>query len=406
MDLAETKAEWERVASLWEEVGVSASVTTPQMVNGLAGALCQLGRFREADQTLRRALATGLDRSSVQTIFDSEVLRAQLLRRLLQTARDIEERRSKPPREWYRVAVGARRLRDASELDAAVIGPSAISVSGLGRFVNSIRRLANALEVAERFEVPRVYIHPAWYLDGDDPIDFRGRQIIQSDSPSPEERLVLRGSFVHRNAFREVLSGTEVENAHMRLRKLRPFTRFRASEPMAENDLVIHIRAGDVFRSERVPPDYGQPPLAYYLAVLRERRWRSVHLVYEDDSNPVIAPLLDHLRGAGIEQRTVVTDLTSMTEYLLRAKTMVAGPGAFIQTIAGLSSNLCRLYTFEGGRMERCPGVAQTDVIDDRGDYRRAVMSGNWENRLDQVELMLRYPESALRVGPARGAAA
>ena len=376
------------------------TVATPQMVNGLAGALCQLGRFREADLTLRRALAAGIDPRSIQSVFDSEVLRAQFLRRLPQ------EQRLKPSGgEWYRVAVGARRLRDASEIDAAVIAPSAISFPGRGRFANSTRRLANALEVAERFEIPRVYMEPAWYLDGDDPICFRGHEVIQSDAPSPEERLVLRGSFVHRHAFAALLSGTEKENVYLRLRELRPFTRFRDREPLGENDLVIHVRAGDVFRKRPVNPGYGQPPLAFYLTVLRQRRWRSVHLAYEDDGNPVIGPLLDHLREEGIEHTTVVTDLTSTIEYLLRAKTMVAGHGSFIPTIAGLSSNLHRLYTFEGGRLGRCPGVAQTDVIDARGDYRRAIMSRNWENRPDQVELMLHYPESALRVVPKSEAA-
>ena len=114
---------------------------------------------------------------------------------------------------------------------------------------------------------------------------------------------------------------------------------FRDREPLREDDLVIHIRAGDVFRKEQVHPKYGQPPLAYYLTVLRQRRWRSVHWCTRTTHNPVIEPLLDHLRAEGIEPTTVVTDLTSTIEFLLTAKTIVAGRGTFIPTIAGLSSN-------------------------------------------------------------------
>jgi tetratricopeptide (TPR) repeat protein len=412
--LAASKAEWEQVASLWKEVLRSASTPTPEMANGLAGALCQLGHFREADEVLERALAAGIGRGELQSVFDSEVLRTEFLGRFGPLASGAVERRENR-NEWYRLGVGARRLRHASGLNAAVTAPSAISGSGEGRWGNSFRQLVNALEVAESLDVPRVYLPPTWYLDGDDPIDFRGHTVIQSDTTSSEERLVLRGRFLSGQALDTIL--LETESPFRRLAELRPFTVFRDREPLGEDDLVIHIRAGDVFRKGSVNANYGQPPLAYYLMVLRLRRWRSVHLVYEDDRNPVIEPLLAHLRAEGIDHTTVVTDLKSTIEFLLTASTIVAGKGHFIPTIAGLSSNLRRLYSFEGmsmvsfallmqptgdrprrfDRWESPPGVAQIDVIDDRGDYRRALMSRNWENRPDQIQLMLDYPESALR---------
>ena len=73
------------------------------MANGLVGALCQLGRFREADEVLQRALAAGIDRRDVQSVFDSEVLRTQFLGRFAQTASDAVEReggRSLSGTEW------------------------------------------------------------------------------------------------------------------------------------------------------------------------------------------------------------------------------------------------------------------------------------------------------------------
>jgi tetratricopeptide (TPR) repeat protein len=417
--LAASKAEWERAARLWEEVLSSASTPTPEMANALTGALCQIGHFREADEVLQRALAAGIDRGDLHSVFDSEVLRTQFLGRFGQPGSGAVERRENR-NEWYRLAVGARHLRHASRVNAAITAPSAISGSGEGRWGNNFRQLVNALEVAESLDVPRVYIPPTWYLDGDDPFYFRGHTVIQSDSTSSEERLVLRGRFLSHHALETILA--ETESPFHRLAELRPFTVFADREPLKEDDLVIHIRAGDVFRKESVNANYGQPPLAYYLTVLRQRRWRSVHLVYEDDHNPVIEPLLAHLGAEGIDHTTVVTDLTSTIEFLLTARTIVAGKGSFIPTIAGLSSNLGRLYSFEGmsltssahkmhptgdrprrfDRWESPPGVAQIDVIDDRGDYRRALMSRNWGNRPDQVELMLAYPESALRSSHAK----
>jgi tetratricopeptide (TPR) repeat protein len=416
--LAATQADWEGAVKLWEDVLGLVSIPTAEMANGLAGALCQLGRLREADDVLHRTLAAGIDRSDLESVFYSDVLCTQFLDRFAQTASGTKEQGFEEIRipkaveeavsqdsdlEWYRVAVGSRRLRDASGRNAAVTAPSAISVDGWPGWGNNVWQLIHALEVAEKLEVPRIYIPPAWYLEGDFPIYFRGHEVIQSDSPSPEERLVLHGAFM----LLTQLTGTE--SPYLRLAELRPFTRFRDGQPLKEDDLVIHIRAGDIFEKEGGHPFYGQPPLAYYLMILRQRPWRSVHVVYQDDANPVLQPLLDHLNAEGIEPRTVVTGRTSTIEFLLTAKTIVAGRGTFIPAVAGLSSNLRRLYSFEkmtglGGRWDDPPGIEQIVVIDDPGDYRRAIMSRNWENRPDQLELMLHYPESALRVVPPDGA--
>jgi tetratricopeptide (TPR) repeat protein len=406
-----SNADWERVARLWEDLLGSSSTPTTLMVNGLAAALCQLGRFREADEVLQRALADGIDRRDLQSVFESELLRTQFVGRFAPSSGTKTQGLEKHMGS-YRVAVGARRLRDASGLNAAVTAPSAIWVPYRYGWGNTVWQIVNGLEVAERLDVPRVYIPRTWYLEGDDPICLPAREVIQSNGPSPEELLVLTGRFLvlrflNKRGRPTVLDRTavssETDNPYLRLAELRPFTVFRDREPLRDDDLVIYIRAGDVFRKGWVHAGYGQPPLAYYLTVLRQHEWRSVHLVYENDQNPVIKPLLAHLLAEGIEPKIMVTGLTSTIEFLLTARTLVAGNGSVIPSIAGLSSNLARLYTFEdtpGRAFPRWapPGVAQIDVIDDRGAYRRAVMCGNWENRPDQVELMLHYPESALRV--------
>jgi hypothetical protein len=99
-------------------------------------------------------------------------------------------------------------------------------------------------------------------------------------------------------------------------------------EPYDIATLVIHIRAGDIFRGATVHPFYHQPPLAWYIFCLREHQKRygsiSIMLVYEDKGNPCIDALIAWCKDAGIpissqSSRIVAEDYT----HLVRAQALV-----------------------------------------------------------------------------------
>ncbi|KAG5192816.1 hypothetical protein JKP88DRAFT_292458 [Tribonema minus] len=48
-----------------------------------------------------------------------------------------------------------------------------------------------------------------------------------------------------------------------------------------KNDLVIHLRSGDIWDAPAPHPWYGQPPLSWYAAVLNHRDWDAVTIVTE-----------------------------------------------------------------------------------------------------------------------------
>ena len=90
------------------------------------------------------------------------------------------------------VPSGGRSAAPSGCIRAERRGHRPVGDLSLGLFTygwgNSIRQLVTALEAADWLDVPRVYIPPTWYLEGGDPIHFRGHEVIQSDGPSPEER--------------------------------------------------------------------------------------------------------------------------------------------------------------------------------------------------------------------------
>ena len=51
-----------------------------------------------------------------------------------------------------------------------------------------------------------------------------------------------------------------------------------------QNDLVIHLRGGDIF--SRGHYAYIQPPISFYKKIIEKQNWNNIYLVSEDNKNP------------------------------------------------------------------------------------------------------------------------
>jgi hypothetical protein len=126
--------------------------------------------------------------------------------------------------------------------------------------------------------------------------------------------------------------------------------------------------------------------------------WREFTVVAEDGRNPVMEPLAALCRAHGGVHLRVGRPLAEDLELLLRARALVVGKGTFAMAVAALSEHLDGVHSFEHGFSPWGNGrVRVTEWGDERGDYRRAVLAGNWRNTAAQRELMLHYPMAAIR---------
>lgn len=169
------------------------------------------------------------------------------------------------------------------------------------------------------------------------------------------------------------------------------------SQSLGENDLVIHLRSGDIF-VQKPHRRYGQPPLAFYKKIIELQSWNSISIVFENKLNVVIEPLIDFSMSVCNDVRQISSDIKSDIEYLLRAKVLIASRGTFCKAIVALSKNISEVYYFEnffntGGN----PHVNCIKVFDEQGLYLSEVLSCNWQNTDFQRNLMLNYPTSALK---------
>ena len=57
--------------------------------------------------------------------------------------------------------------------------------------------------------------------------------------------------------------------------------------PHDRDDLIIHIRSGDIFKDKNPHNGYTQPPYEYYRTIIMSKKWNNITIVSEDELNPV-----------------------------------------------------------------------------------------------------------------------
>jgi 16S rRNA G966 N2-methylase RsmD len=107
-----------------------------------------------------------------------------------------------------------------------------------------------------------------------------------------------------------------------------------------EDDVVIHIRSGDIF-DKNPHPDYTPPPLDYFINILNNIKVNKIIILCEDTINPVVNKLL-------LLYKNAIHNINSLEEdikIILSATTMIASVGSFIPSFLFLSSNIKNYYT-------------------------------------------------------------
>lgn len=279
-----------------------------------------------------------------------------------------------------------------------------IHVGGDIRFGNSFMALLNALMVAKVLNVKRVQCnHPDTFTDVTKVIDG-----ITVSTNIDKNSVALSGKFFSfkliKPFFSDIEYGAWWESPYRANSELLQLYGVNADQqPLDEGEIVIHIRSGDIFEIEKPHPHYAQPPLSYYLEILKSRNWAKVWLVYEDISNPVIPALEDWLRNNRIEFEVSSGDIPTDINLCMRAQNLALSYGSFLYPVISGSKNLRRLYRFRPATAYirnqmwfTNPDAELHCYTDEKGKYTSAVVN-KWRNSKRQRRLMLKYPAQHLK---------
>lgn len=275
----------------------------------------------------------------------------------------------------------------------------ALQMEGHIRFGNSFIALQNAMQVAKAMNVSRIICnHPDFRSDAEFHLDG-----VLVTGKSDDSLSRLRGRF-----FITALLKPFFEVQNYRIWWESPYRSskelFEAygvyvdQPPLGDDEIVIHIRAGDIFEVKFPDPKYAQPPLSYYQKIIESKDWRKVWLVYENKSNPVIPALEEWLEKKGIPFEVFSNDVSTDINLCMRAQHLVFSYGTFLYPVACSSKNLRSIYAFRNyPKYMRRPGwFVNSDpdmhlYVDGKGDYMATVVS-KWRNTKKQRKLMVKYP--------------
>lgn len=299
-----------------------------------------------------------------------------------------------------------------------------LHISYVGRFSNFIIQLANAISIALLYEINDIYIHESEVLSqvfAASKSIFLHQLGIQLHFKNPPSGLVLDSLFFHvRRQNFGVFSEFSIKQL---IQYVKPYTLYSPSLCPAEQGhdgldaktLTIHIRSGDIFTSNDVHGDYGQPPLSYYILAINDFAPKHVVLVYENDLNPVIKPLQHFLRSMNIGFTVQSSSLSEDVQILSSCTSLVVGRGTFALGPMCFSQSLTKIYCFCAS-MESDPyftlhlskdfhnrdstkaSPAILDILDESSNYFSSVCSSNWTNSEHQRHLMVNYSIHNLRL--------
>lgn len=111
---------------------------------------------------------------------------------------------------------------------------------------------------------------------------------------------------------------------------------------VSQNDLFIHIRGGDIFKSS-IGRNYAQPPLCYYERVLNNTTFKNVYIISMDHSNVVLDALVKRYKNIIYKKNNLNYDIS----LLCHAFNLVVSASSFAFSAIKLNNNLKILWEFD-----------------------------------------------------------
>lgn len=256
-----------------------------------------------------------------------------------------------------------------------------------GRLGNNISQLVNTIIFADYFNINKIN-YPSHYF-------FKGNHILINLNNKNSNKNYIKNKEYHDIFFsrkkicekfeinEEIFDNTEID-IYSILKNIVNINSSVFDLNLTSNDLIIHIRSGDVY-SNNPHPGWVQPPLSFYNKVINDREWRKIYLICEDDKSPIIKPLLKKYKNIIFKLQPLDIDIL----YIFQCKNICFGMGSFVPALLLFNQELNTIYY---------PSYCYRPLIDilkyknkkvyELNEY---IQKGEWKNTNEQRNIMLEY---------------
>ena len=204
-----------------------------------------------------------------------------------------------------------------------------------GRLGNNIKQVYNCILIAIHLQCNiRFPFH-----------DFLNKQYIQFHSNEITEIITDPSYFFFDKCLTKYMDSSSIDSYSQKAKEILRdcfIINPRTIEPLNHNDLVIHIRGGDIFTGDGAHPLYAQPPLSFYTKILKNYTFGKVYMVSEDMKNPCVNALLTLFPHIIFKKNLLMDDV----KLILATKNITNSTGTFIPSLITLSIHVKNIYTY------------------------------------------------------------
>lgn len=237
-----------------------------------------------------------------------------------------------------------------------------------GRNSNNILQVAHAISFALKFNHNEIICPPHEYL-------------LTNKIDNIPNKLVVENTFGGKFA-----KDLELRDISFDRKLLNRFYKRKIDDKITHQDeLVIHIRSGDVF-SKNPHRGWVQPPFCFYKEVIDSRNWKSIYIICEDEKSPILSKILKYNEKIIFKIQNLDEDIS----YILGAKNICFGFGTFVPAL--LLMNNCVQELFYPEYCFRYPlNILEKNIKHNTYKLFDYIKVGDWANTEKQRKIMLDF---------------
>jgi hypothetical protein len=255
------------------------------------------------------------------------------------------------------------------------------------RLGNNIIQVINVILIALYYNyniiLPKNKYFNTTYIIINDKITMENEKIISSESEN----------FFFRDRIKDIdkkLFKLNNERTLEILKKSFNFNNFKLHD-LKNNDIVIHIRSGDIFSRPNPHPHYIMPPLSYYIDIIKFIKYDNtiddpvIYLISEDTLNPCVNELLKLYPQIIYKKQSLDEDIS----LILSAHNIIASFGSFISALLHFSQNIKNLHKVSYDKYDWEIYKNLNFYITDLNEYHELMKP--WKNTEEQKRIMINY---------------
>jgi len=249
-----------------------------------------------------------------------------------------------------------------------------VKIERPGRLGNFLIQIKNSLHIALYYKYNVILpVHPflnTTYI------------IINKDVTRNDKAITDKSNFFQKGQIQNIDQSLFTLNTDKVITMVKDIFKINNVPPLDHDDLVIHIRSGDIFKSNP-HPGYVMPPLSYYTNIIKQHNYKKIYLLAEDRLNPCINQLLELYPTIIFKLQSLEQDI----KIILAATHIVMSYGTFIPSLLMVSNNKKDVYcpSYSSYNNQEC-----TIHITDLQEYHKMMLP--WKNTDEQREKMVTYP--------------